>query len=147
MKHTKQFPDNFFDLAFTDPPYGLGVSNCKRGNKQHGKSLAVSKDYGSDKWDNKPMTPAQQKEIIRISKNQIIFGGNFFKLPLSSGWIVWDKDNGGNGYADCELIWTSFDKAIRKIKYTWHGMRQENMKNKEVRYHPTQKPVPLCVDL
>ena len=83
-------------------------------------------------------------EIIRISKNQIIFGGNYFIefLTNSSCWIVWDKDNTGN-FADCELAWTNFKTAVRKIKFRWNGLLQENMKDKEERFHPTQKPVAL----
>lgn len=86
------------------------------------------------------------QELTRISRNQIIWGAIHFisRMPYdSSCWIVWDKDNGNNGYADCELAWTSFNKAVRKFKYKWQGMLQENMKNKEQRIHPTQKPVDL----
>lgn len=85
-------------------------------------------------------------ELFRVSKNQIIFGANHFisRMPYdSSCWIVWDKDNGGSHYADCELAWTSFPSAVRKIRYRWNGMIQENMKEKEMRIHPTQKPVDL----
>jgi site-specific DNA-methyltransferase (adenine-specific) len=82
--------------------------------------------------------------MIRVSQNQIIFGGNYFVEHLynSPCWIVWDKDNSGN-FADCELAWTSFKTAVRKIKYRWNGMLQENMKEKEYRFHPTQKPIGL----
>ena len=85
-------------------------------------------------------------ELLRVSKNQIIWGANHFisKIPFdSSCWIVWDKDNGKNDFADCELAWTSFNKAVRKFEFRWHGMLQGNMKNKEQRIHPTQKPIPL----
>ena len=84
-------------------------------------------------------------ELIRVSKNQIIFGANHFisKIPYdSSCWIVWDKDNTGD-FADCELAWTSFDTAVRKFTFRWNGMLQGNMKNKELRIHPTQKPIKL----
>ena len=84
--------------------------------------------------------------MIRVSKNQVIWGANHFisKIPFdSSCWIVWDKDNGKTDFADCELAYTSFKTAVRKFKYKWQGMLQENMKNKEVRIHPTQKPVAL----
>jgi site-specific DNA-methyltransferase (adenine-specific) len=83
-------------------------------------------------------------EIFRISKNQIIFGGNYFIEYLKNGpcWLVWDKDNSGN-FADCELAWTSFDTAVRKFTWRWNGMLQQDMKHKEKRYHPTQKPIPL----
>ena len=81
-----------------------------------------------------------------ISKNQIIFGANHFisRMPYdSSCWIVWDKVNGESDFADCELAWTSFKSAVRKFEFRWAGMLQGNMKNKEVRIHPTQKPVAL----
>jgi len=84
--------------------------------------------------------------MMRVSKNQIIFGGNYFveHLSNSSCWLVWDKDNGESFFADCELMWTSFKTAIRKYKWKWNGMLQEQMgRNKEERYHPTQKPIEL----
>ena len=83
---------------------------------------------------------------MRISKNQIIWGANHFinKIPFdSSCWIVWDKVNGDSDFADCELAWTSFKTAVRLFSYRWNGMLQGNMKNKETRIHPTQKPVAL----
>ncbi len=85
-------------------------------------------------------------EMMRVSKNQIIFGGNYFieHLTNSSCWIVWDKDNGESFFADCELAWTSFSTAVRKFKWKWNGMLQEQMgHNKEYRHHPTQKPIEL----
>lgn len=84
--------------------------------------------------------------LIRISKNQIIWGANHFisRLPYDSpAWIVWDKINGENPFADCELAWTSHTTAVRKFEFKWHGMLQGDMKNKEIRLHPTQKPVAL----
>lgn len=95
------------------------------------------------------MVPPDQSyftELFRVSKNQIIWGANHFisKIPYDSPcWIVWDKNNGNSDFADCELAWTSFESAVRRIKYTWHGMIQENMREKEYRIHPTQKPVAL----
>lgn len=83
--------------------------------------------------------------MLRVSKNQIIFGGNYYAdwLPASSCWIVWHKDNMGTDFADCELAWTSYKTAVRYFRWRWNGMLQENMANKEQRYHPTQKPLPL----
>jgi site-specific DNA-methyltransferase (adenine-specific) len=82
---------------------------------------------------------------MRVSKNQIVWGANHFIERInknSSCWIVWDKDGFGD-QADCEIAWTSFKTAVRKYKFTWNGFRQEDMKNKEIRFHPTQKPVAL----
>lgn len=85
-------------------------------------------------------------ELLRVSKNQIIWGANHFisKIPYdSSCWIVWDKDNGYNDFADCEIAWTSFKSSIRKFKWRWQGMLQENMKAKQIRIHPNEKPIAL----
>jgi len=144
LQFMKQLPDNYFDLIITDPPYGIGEKNIQN-NKSRGK-LAKSTDWNdSGEWDNSIPTEEYFKEMIRVSKNQIIFGGNYMTeyLNPSSCWIVWDKNNNDNDFADCELAWTSFPKAVRKFKFTWNGMLQENMRWKEKRLHPTQKPVPL----
>jgi len=76
-----------------------------------------------------------------MSKYQVFFGGNYFSLPPSSCWLVWDKVNGESDFADCELAWTNFPKAVRRIQWRWAGMLQEDMSNKEYRCHPTQKPL------
>lgn len=77
------------------------------------------------------------------AKHRIIFGGNYFPLPPSRCWLVWDKDNGASHYADCELAWTNLDKAVRMYRWRWNGMLQEDMSRKEYRVHPTQKPLSL----
>jgi site-specific DNA-methyltransferase (adenine-specific) len=148
LEFLKVMPDKCFDLCLTDPPYGIGEAN--NDNKSR-SCIAQSKDYGKADWDNKIPSKEYFDEIIRVSKNQIIFGGNYFieNLKNSSCWIVWDKDNGNNDFADCELAWTSFKSAVRKFKWRWQGMLQENMKQKDFRYHPTQKPLELmrwCVE-
>ena len=144
MEGMKQFPDKYFDLAIVDVPYGIG--ECGDKNYTRGK-IAKAKDYQAFSG-NDLQAPDKQyfDELFRVSKNQIIWGANHFisKIPYDSHcWIVWDKVNGNTDFADCELAWTSFDSAVRKFKYRWNGMLQENMKNKEFRIHPTQKPVAL----
>ncbi len=144
MEGMKHIPDKYFDLAIVDPPYGIGEDGSK--NHTRGK-LAIAKNYKPFHGKDLKSPPKEYfQELLRVSKNQIIWGGNHFisKIPYdSSCWIVWDKDNGENDFADCELAWTSFKTAVRKFKFRWNGMLQENMKNKEVRIHPTQKPVTL----
>ena len=138
----RELPDKCIDLVLTDPPYGIG--EAKKNNASRGK-LAVAKDYGKKDWDNKIPDKTIFEEIFRVSKHQIVFGGNYFVEYLSNSpcWIVWDKNNFGNDFADCELAWTNFKSAVRKYKWTWNGMLQENMKNKDFRIHPTQKPLGL----
>jgi site-specific DNA-methyltransferase (adenine-specific) len=144
MDIMKEYPDKYFDLAVVDPPYGIGEDGSK--NNSRGK-LAKAKDYKAFAGNDISSPNIEYfNELIRISKNQIIFGSNHFisKIPYdSSCWIVWDKNNAGNDFADCELAYTSFKTAVRKFKFTWNGMLQQNMKNKEIRIHPTQKPVAL----
>ena len=139
----RTFDDKQFDLAIVDVPYGIGED----GSKNHTRSkLAVSKNYKAYAGNDTNAPEAEYwTELLRISKNQIVWGANHFisKLPYdSSCWIVWDKDNSGD-FADCELAWTSLNTAVRKFKWRWNGMLQQNMKDKEVRIHPTQKPIAL----
>lgn len=148
LEYMKTIPDKFFDLCIADPPYGIGADKRQkaRSNKKHGKACANSKLYIESDWDCEPVSNDVINEMLRVSKKAIIWGANHFISKIaydSSCWIVWDKDNGSNGYADCELAWSNFRSAVRKFKYKWHGMLQENMKNKEERIHPTQKPVAL----
>jgi site-specific DNA-methyltransferase (adenine-specific) len=142
MEYMATLPDKAFDLAVVDPPYGISMMDSD--NKSRGK-LAIAKDY-KKLDDSKPPEINYFKELQRISRNQVIWGANHFitKNPVdSSCWLVWDKVNGNNDFADCELAWTSFKTAVRRFKYTWNGMLQQDMKNKEFRIHPTQKPVAL----
>ena len=137
----RELPDKSIDLVLTDPPYGIG--EAKKNNASRSK-LAIAKDYGKKYWDDRIPQKEIFDEIFRVSKNQIIFGGNYFVeyLHNSSCWLVWDKNNSGN-FADCELAWTNFKSAVRKYRWTWNGMLQHDMKNKDVRIHPTQKPLKL----
>ena len=141
----KTTPDKFYDLAIIDPPYGIGEGGGT--NKSRGK-LAKAKDYKSYIGnDESPPDIEYFNELIRCSKNQIIWGANHFiqNIPNanSSCWIVWDKDNGATDFADSELAYTSFHSAVRNFSFRWQGMLQGNMKNKEHRIHPNQKPIKL----
>lgn len=143
MELMAEFPDNHFDLAIVDPPYGIDAANDKRGGRQHGAAAAPSKSYGAKDWDKSAPDESYFNELKRVSKNQIVWGANHFLGWCSPCWIVWDKMTGSNGYADCELAWTSFSTAVRQFRFQWAGMLQGDMKNKEERIHPTQKPVAL----
>ena len=143
MQLMSRYEDNHFDLAIIDPPYGIDINNQKQGE---GGGVAKKINYTKKDWDKQPPNKEYFNELIRVSKNQIIFGANHFisKIPFdSSCWIVWDKDNGETDFADCELAWTSFSTAARKFKWLWSGMLQQNMKHKQKRIHPTQKPIEL----
>src|SRR5690554_2456275 len=145
MELMARYPDKYFSLSIIDPPYGIGEDGSK--NHTRGK-VAKAKNYKSFAGQDLHAPDSDFfKELIRVSKNQIIFGANHFieNIPNanSSCWIVWDKENGENDFADCELAWSSFNTAVRRFKFRWAGMLQGDMKNKEVRIHPTQKPVAL----
>ena len=143
LEFMKQVPDDYFDLVLTDPPYGINAHK-KRGDTGRNSHIK-QKEYKGGSWDTKIPEEEIFKEIFRISKNAIIFGGNYFisSLHNTSSFLVWDKINGDNLYADCELAWTNFDTAIRKYEFRWHGFLQQDMANKEERHHPTQKPTEL----
>jgi site-specific DNA-methyltransferase (adenine-specific) len=151
MELMSRYEDNYFDLAIVDPPYGIGASSDSRVGGEYTvnmggiKKKVKAKSYTPKEWDFIKPKPEYYKELFRVSKNQIIWGGNYFieNLKDSSCWLVWNKKNGENNNADCELAWTSFKTAVRMYSFKWNGMLQEDMKNKEIRNHPTQKPVKL----
>ena len=148
-------PDKAYSLAIVDPPYGIGedgLKNHSRGKpvtigNSKSKAICQSKKFTPKQWDKHPASKDYFNELFRVSKNQIIWGANHFieNLPYqnSSCWIIWDKENGESDFADCEMAWTSFKKAVRQFTFKWNGMLQGDMKNKETRIHPTQKPVAL----
>ena len=143
MDFMKGVPDKAYDLAIVDVNYGIGEDGLK--NHSRGKKAKPTL-YTPKNWDKESVKREVLNEIIRVSENQILWGANHFisKIPYDSpAWIVWDKLNGDNDFADCELAWTSFDSAVRKFAFRWAGMLQGNMKDKEFRIHPTQKPVQL----
>lgn len=151
MDYLPTMPDKFAELAIVDPPYGIGVNKggytlAGNGNFKGGNFRVAATRYNGGEWDKNPPQKKYFAHLMATSVNQIIFGANNFISRIaidSSCWIVWDKDNGESYQGDCELAWTSLDTSIRKFKYRWHGLLQENMKTKEVRIHPTQKPVAL----
>jgi DNA modification methylase len=132
-----------FDLLLADPPYGIGESseNVKSRQRQKGgnsRSLADQRDYGAFDWDKEPVEEWVMFLARRLCRSQIIWGGNYYDLPPAKCWLVWDKENGENDFADCELAWTNLPKAVRRIKHLWNGMLR---KGGEDRWHPTQKPL------
>lgn len=145
LEYMQTVPDKFFDLAVVDPVYGDLVT--KGGYMANTSSvMAKNKDYHISLWSQNKTGKKYFDELFRVSKNQIVFGGNYFVEEVnlnSSCWIVWNKENGQNDFADCELAWTSFKTAVRIFNFRWQGMLQGDMKNKEHRIHPTQKPVAL----
>jgi site-specific DNA-methyltransferase (adenine-specific) len=139
----KRYPDNYFDLAIVDPPYTNDYKVMDGLNQDmKGKKAKVGKYHYSSLADAKP-TLEYWNELFRVSKNQIVWGGNYFTnhLPESRCWVVWDKDTQESNFADVEMAWTSFDKNAKLYRWRWNGMLQQDMKNKEERIHPTQKPV------
>lgn len=133
-----------FDAVVTDPPYGIGEAAGKAKTRTSGLTSKLKdagryqRDYGSASWDDKTADDAIA-QARGIAKHAIIFGGNYYDLPPTSCWLVWDKLNGANDFADCELAWTNLRKAVRRISFLWHGcMRRERDIQ---RVHPTQKPV------
>ena len=146
MELMARYPDNYFDLAIVDPPYGIDIASKFGGEKRKsGNGAAMKTAFTKKNWDLSIPEIEYFNELFRISKNQIIWGGNYFTkyLPNSMGWVVWNKNNGTTKFSDCELAFSSFDCALRMYTYTWNGMLQENMKEKELKTHPTQKPVAL----
>lgn len=130
-----RFPDNYFDLAIVDPPYGIGANKMTLGN---GKKKIYR---GKNDWDNSIPSKEYFDELFRVSKHQIIWGGNYFSLPLTKSWVFWDKNvPEGVSFADGELAWTSFDKTLVKARIDYSGFR--GMENGG-KIHPTQKPVAL----
>lgn len=123
------------DAVVTDPPYGIGEAAGK--NKSRG-SMAISRDYGNQSWDDET-SDLEVAMAVNAAKWSVVFGGNYYDLPPTSCWLVWDKINGDNDFADCELAWTNLPKAVRRLRFLWNGcMRRERDIARE---HPTQKPV------
>lgn len=133
MKFMAAVPDKYYELAIVDPPYGIGAEN-HAGNADNGWTQWEKKD-----WDKKMPSQEYFTELFRVSKNQIVWGGNYMTifLPPSMGWIIWDKGQRDFSLADGELAWTSFDRATRLFTYA----RAKALKEDKI--HPTQKPIAL----
>jgi len=134
----KQFPDKYFDLAVVDPPYGIGEHGGKCRTRKRHKNHVV---HAKKNWDSKRPTKKYFKELFRVSKNQIIWGGNYFveHLKPKMGWIYWDKLIGGD-FSDGELAYTSFERALKKFT---KSIERSRGKFEIQRIHPTQKPIAL----
>jgi len=128
-------PDNCYDIAIDDPPYGIGVNKMTLGT---GKRIY----RGEADWDNAIPTQEYWDQLFRVSRNQIVWGGNYMTefLKPTGAWLFWDKGTGDNDFADGELAWTSFAGTLRKINKSWVGA---NAKDGIERIHPTQKPIYL----
>jgi DNA modification methylase len=124
------------DAVVTDWPYGIGEAAGKNASRTN---IAVAKDYGDDDWDDLPIDP----ELVALTRSagrwNVLFGGNYYDCPPTSCWLVWDKENGANDFADCELAWTNLPKAVRRLRYMWNGMLRAGGETRGD--HPTQKPI------
>ena len=141
------------DWLIADPPYGISYASvCAKSNgTQFGNAMAKKNIYTSKEWDNQRLTKEYFDLMFKCSKNQIIFGGNYYTdyLPTTKSWVIWDKrceDKLRNDFADCEMAWCSGGVA-RVFHYLYNGMLQGDMKNKDERFHPTQKPTQLIINL
>ena len=135
MEYMVGLPDGAIELAIVDPPYGINI------NMNMGLRKGKKKKHAKNEWDKCPPEDAYFMELFRISKNQIIWGGNYFNLPLTKAWIFWDKlVPDGVDFADGELAWTSFNKTLTKVTINYSGFRGMDY---VIRIHPTQKPIAL----
>jgi site-specific DNA-methyltransferase (adenine-specific) len=148
MQFMADVPDKYYDLAIVDPPYGINYDGNTTVKGKAGKANTFSNKQHHEKkdWDSERPTDEYFKELQRVSKNQIIWGGNYFAdlLPAKKGWVYWDKKitNANNtNYSDGELAWTSFDCVLRKFTYDWIGFGYLNNPQREKKIHPTHKPI------
>lgn len=133
INYMKSIPDKFFDLAIVDPPYGLSPKSTRGSGKL--KKISLNR-YDISTWDKRP-TKRYFKELFRVSKNQIIFGGNYFPLPPTRCFVCWNKLQPWENFSQCEFAWTSFDMPAKLISLSNSGGKERK------KIHPTQKPVEL----
>ena len=138
MEYMREMPDNAFELAIVDPPYGIDLANMNMGvGKSKKASKIQNRQWKPKGWDKEAPSEGYFAELFRVSKNQIIWGGNYFPLPPCKHYIIWDKEMPkGLSFADCEMAWASFDKAPKMFRYSAYL-------DKGGKFHPTQKPVAL----
>ena len=138
MEGMARYPDKYFDLAIVDPPYGIDLGNMNMGiGKSPKASKAKNRKWRAKDWDKEIPNIKYFNELFRISKNQIIWGGNYFDLPSCKNYVIWDKEiPKGLSFADCEMAWTSFNNAPKMFRYSAYL-------DKANKFHPTQKPVKL----
>lgn len=139
MELLKQVPNKYFDLAIVDPPYGIGAGS-KRFINRNTANKRAEKFYKDNDWDKCTPSAEYWEQLFRVSKNWIVWGGNYFTqhLPPARCFIVWDKKTGDNSYADCELALTNIDSNARIITKFWLGAHAQDS---DGRIHPTQKPI------
>ena len=143
MEGMAQFPDGYFELAIVDPPYFKGVVSGKFYGAKVSTTGVRRLCSSSEHWDDGVPSQSYYDELVRVSKHQIIWGCNYYAFNQPCGRIVWDKENDSSTFSNCELASISLIDSVKIFRYMWNGMLQENMKNKEVRIHPTQKPIAL----
>jgi site-specific DNA-methyltransferase (adenine-specific) len=142
MEMMKRYPDKFFELAIVDPPYGIGFGKYNRTNIDAAGKRHKANKYKNGNWDGTTPNTEYFKELMRVSKNQIIWGGNYFDLPPTRGFIFWYKNQPVPNFADGEFAWTSFDKVAKCFDYRYYG-NLEGSTSASDKIHPTQKPVAL----
>ena len=150
LKAMKEMSDNQFDLAIVDPPYGIGFdgNTTVKGKSGKAKTFSNIQHHKKKGWDSNRPSQDYFIELQRVSKNQIIWGGNYFAdlLPPKKGWVYWDKkitNSNNKNYSDGELAYTSFDCILRKFTYDWIGFGYLNNPQKQKKIHPTEKPIQL----
>jgi DNA modification methylase len=130
------------DAVLADPPYGIKVDRemASKSGTRYGKAMAAKSHYEASGWDDVAMSPDIAETLRAMSEHQILWGGNYYGLPASRCWLVWDKQVNG-AFADCELAWTNLDKPVRKFSWMWNGMLRQGDEARNG--HPTQKPLRL----
>ena len=138
MQLMVRYPDKYFDLAIVDPPYGIDLANMNMGIGKSKKSSKIqNRKWKPKDWDKSVPKTEYWNQLFRVSKNQIIWGGNYFELPPCKNYVIWDKEiPNGLSFADCEMAWTSFLNAPKIFRHSAYL-------DKNNKFHPTQKPIKL----